>query len=443
MSGGLFAFCRAPSTLLPMRFCRAAVLALLASLAPQCLAQYTVKRLRFPGATPSYSQQQLEAVAGLKIGQHIGTKEMGEASQRLMDTGAFADIQTTLDGPIASIDVIFKLKLASTGSFLPVSFENFVWFTAAERDAELKKRVPLFSGTIPAASSMQESVRLALEAMLTTRGVPGRVEAQETPSTPTRPTPLFAFRVIEPAILLDSVRLDGIDPALKGAEDKQVGEIVHKPYNEGADRPLDAILLRPYRDTGYIDARIDDLQRTPAPPESGVVKVAVAGKVVGGEPYKVSSITWPGSEFLSREEFAKTVKLRPGDPASDALLRSSYQPVLDAYLRRGYADVSIDTHPQRNAATHTVAYTLSVQPGNIYRVGTLTVLGLSPAARQHFDTLWQQKVGDVYNGVDAFGFLARESTQPWLTPYRGELQTVANPNTKLVDIVFTFNSVKP
>ena len=410
------------------------------SAVPACLAQYTVKRLRFPGATPAYSQQQLEAVAGLKPGQHIGTKEMGEASQRLMDTGAFADIQTTLNGPIAGIDVIFKLKLASTGTFLPVSFENFVWLSAAERDAELKTRVPLFSGKIPAGSSMQESVRVALEALLAAHGITAKVDAQEMPSTQTRPVPLFAFRVSEPTVLLDTVTLDGVAPTLAPAEDKQVRAITHKPYNEGSDTPLDATLLRPYRDAGYIDARIDDLQRTPAPREVNLVHVTVTGKVVGGDAYTISSITWPGSEFYSVEDFAKTVKLRAGDVASDALLRASYQPVLNAYLRRGYVDVSIDTRPQKDAAAHTVAYTLSVLPGNVYKVGSLTVVGLSPADRQQFDADWKQPVGNVYDGVDSFAFLGREGVKPWAQRYAGSLQTIANPDTRLVDIVFTFNS---
>ena len=424
-----------------MRLFRVVVLLALMSAVPACLAQYTVKRLRFPGATPTYSQQQLEAVAGLKPGQHIGTKEMGEASQRLMDTGAFADIETTLNGPIAGIDVIFKLKLASTGTFLPVSFENFVWLSAAERDAELKTRVPLFSGTIPAGSSMQESVRVALEAILAANGITAKVDAQEMPSTQTRPVPLFAFRVSEPTVLLDTVTLDGVAPSLAAAEDKQVRAIKHKPYNEGADTLLDATLLRPYLDAGYIDARIDDLQRTPSP-EANLVHVAVTGKVVSGDAYTVSSITWPGSQFYSVDDFAKTVKLRPGDVASDTLLRASYQPVLNAYLRRGYVDVSIDTHPQKDAAAHTVAYTLSVLPGNVYKVGSLTVVGLSPEARQQFDALWKQQVGDIYDEVGAFAFLGHEATKPWLQPYAGALQTIANPNTLLVDIVFTFNSAK-
>ena len=216
--------------------------------------------------------------------------------------------------------------------------------------------------------------------------------------------------------------------------------ITQKHLNEGADTPLDDTLLRPYRNAGYIDARIDALQRTPSAPQGGKVNVAVTGRVVSGEPYTVSSIAWPGSEFFSIEDFAKVVKLRPGDVASDGLLRASYQPLLNSYLRRGYVDVSIDTHPQKDTAAHTVGYTLSVLPGDVYKVGSLTIVGLSPDARQHFDTVWKQHVGDVYDGVESFAVLGRESTQPWLQHYAGAVQTIANPDTKLVDIVFTFNA---
>ncbi len=407
-------------------------------LSSTCIAQYTVKRLVFRGSEP-YKQQQLQEVAGLTTGQRIGTKEMGEAAQRLMDTGLFADIETTLNGPVNSIDVIFKVKTATPGSFLPVSFENFVWLTEEEREAGVRKRVPLYGGRMPAGSSMQAAVQTALTQMLADKAVQATVETTQEPSTETRPRTLIAYRVTAPKVILNAVHLEGVTPELAPRERSVIQAIAGKPYNEGYDFSLESTLLRPYLDAGFIDAKLADLQRTPSPPEADVVKVTVSARVDSGDQYHLASITWPGSDLFSAEEFTKSNKMQPGDVASDAQLRAAYRPLLNAYLSRGYVDVSIDTHPQEDRAQHTVAYTLSITPSEVYNVGSLSVIGLSPADKALFDERWNLPVSSIYNGVYAFGFLASLAKERWMQPYVGTLVTTAHPDNHMVDVVFTFS----
>lgn len=399
-------------------------------------AQYTVKRMVFQGAG-HYSQKQLEAVAGLHAGQHISTKEMSEASQRLMDTGAFADIETTLNGPIVNVDVVFKLKMAPLGGFLPVSFENFPWFTQEEREAELQSLVPLYTGRIPAASNLQAAVQAALKSMLEAKGIQATVDTEEEPSTETRPTPRIVYRVTEPKVVLHDLRLGGVNPALAPQEKIVLTALSGQAYRDGTEHSLRDAVLTPYLDAGYIDATVT-LQRTPQPAVSGVVNVDVAAMIVGGDAYRVASITWAGSDLFSIADFAKGNKLQRGDVASDKLLRQSYQPILNAYLQRGFVDVSVDTQPQRDTTQHTVAYALKVAPGEVYKVGSLSVAGLSPEQRTQFDALWTLQVGAVYDGVYALHFLPTHQDVPFLRGLGGGVVTIADPDTKLVDIQFAF-----
>ena len=169
------------------------------------------------------------------------------------------------------------------------------------------------------------------------------------------------------------------------------------------------------------------------------MKVTVSARVESGGQYRISKINWAGSDLFSADEFAKLNKMHPGDIASDAQLRAAYRPLLNAYLSQGYVDVSIDTPPQEDRAQHTVAYTLSVAPGEVYKVGTLSVIGLPVADKAQFDQRWTLPVGSIYNGVYAFGFLASLQQARWMQPYVGSLGTTAHPDTHLVDVVFTFD----
>jgi outer membrane protein assembly factor BamA len=413
-------------------------LAFAALIALPCSAQYTVKRLVFKGAEP-YKQAQLEAVAGLKTGQHFGTKEMGEAAQRLMDTGVFADIETTVNGPMSGIDVIFKLKTASAGGFLPASFENLAWLTPEEREAGLQRDVPLYTGRIPAASSLQAAVQVALTQMLAAKGLQATVETTEEPSPETRPTPLIAYRITSPKVMLSTVHLEGVSPELAPAEKTVITRLTGSRFNEGIDTPLERTLLQPYLDAGYIDAKLDGLTRTPGTPDAEVAEVMVSARVLGGDAFRIASITWAGSELFSVDDFAKVNKLHPGDIASDKLLRASYKPLLDAYLAKGYVDVSVNTQPKEDTAAHTVAYSLAISPGNVYKVGSLTVIGLTPELRARFDSLWKLPVGAIYDGVYAFAFLPKTvAADLTLARFGTAIVTTANPDTRLVDIVFTF-----
>ena len=58
-------------------------------------AQYTIKKIVFDGQN-LYSQSDLEAASGLKPGQTLNNEALQAAAQRLVDTGAFDDMQATL-----------------------------------------------------------------------------------------------------------------------------------------------------------------------------------------------------------------------------------------------------------------------------------------------------------------------------------------------------------
>ena len=421
-----------------MQFFRLAwSIALAALFALPCSAQYVIKRLVFKDAQP-YKQAQLESATGLKIGQHIGPKDVADAAQRLMDTGVFADIDTSLNGPVAGIDVIFKLTPADAANMLPVSFENIVWLTPEEREAGLMQTVPLYGEKLPAAGSLQNAVQAALQQMLTVKGITATVTTLQEASTTTRPTAAIVYRVTQPKVVVSNVKLGGVAADLAPEERKAIQTLVGASFNEGIDAHLPDTLLAAYRNAGYLDATLQGFTRTPADNGQGTTQVTLSAQVVAGDSYRVSSVQWPTAEFFSADDFSKASKLHAGDIASSAALEASYRPLLDAYLQRGYLDVVVIPLLQFDRVAHTVAYTLDLQPGAVYRVGTFNVRGLSPQARKDFDSAWKLKPGIVYDAIYATNFLHLNTALKSLDPYTGKVDTVAHPETHTVDVTMTF-----
>jgi len=101
-------------------------------------------------------------------------------------------------------------------------------------------------------------------------------------------------------------------------------------------------------------------------------------------------------------------------------------------------DVTVTATPSLNPAKHQVAYTVSVAPGEQYRIKELTVNNLDPAARADFDRGFLMKAGELYNPEYAATFLKKNTALRALEGYSASYKAIASPNTHTVDLVLTF-----
>jgi len=287
--------------------------------------QYTIKKIVFNGTVP-YSQASLEAASGLKPGDTITKSDLQAAAQRLVDTGAFGDIQSSLDGPVKGLAVIFAIKPVDPDRLLTAGFENFVWYKPDELAAELQKRVPLFNGTVPEAGNMQDAITAALQQMLSDKGIAAKVSEEPLAPSPNQPLRVAEYRVDTPRVRIHSINLAGVTLPFATATDKTVRALTGKRYNEGlAPANLRSLLLAPYRDAGYQAASLTAFTRTIASSNASSVDVDVTASVTPGDVYHLSSLDWPGSPIMSAESFATSAKIHSGDIASQKVLLDSLQ----------------------------------------------------------------------------------------------------------------------
>lgn len=89
-------------------------------------------------------------------------------------------------------------------------------------------------------------------------------------------------------------------------------------------------------------------------------------------------------------------------------------------------------------ATHQVAYTVRVIPGDQYRLKSIQTAGLSDAQKHEFDANWHMHPGDFYDLTYINTFLRKNTALRSLEGYSGKYRAVADPDTHLVDLTVTF-----
>jgi outer membrane protein assembly factor BamA len=429
-----------------MRFGRApAVVLFLASICAfegPAFAQYAIANVVIEGGAP-YTDAELLTVSGLEAGQMLTHDSLANAGQHLLDTGLFDDVQVSPSGQGKTRTVHLALKPIALDKLMPASFENFVWFTPDELTQGIHARVPLYRGGAADAGNTPDAIQAALQQMLTEKGVNARLSHAVVEPSPLHPLLVLGFRVVLPAVSLADIHLAFSGPPGASAQlvpglQKAVNEATHARYNEGLSGvTIEDRLLAPAHNAGYITAYLDHIERTVAPASNGVA-VTYAARVVAGDVYKVSTLTWEPTAVYSAADLARDAKLHGGDVAAGSGLQETVGAISAAYLALGYMDVSVTATPTVDTATHTVAYTLHAVPGETYSLRILTVTGLSAEARKAFDAVWTMKPGDPYNAGVINTFIRKNIAQPAFRKYGFGYQVSADPQTHLVDLTMTF-----
>lgn len=407
--------------------------------APFAICQtYTVGHTEFVNSGP-YTHDELEAVAALHPGMHFTADDLIASAQRLADTGYFDDVAASLMGRFAAMTVTYQLKPASHDSMLPVGFQNLVWLTHDEIEAAVRAKSPLFRDSLPEGSPAQDLIRAALTEALAAKGVPASVTYETVEPTLQHPVREIEFRASKPFVRVANVKLAGVQPQLVPLVQRSVNDTARTPFAAGPDG-LDTAdrILSPLLDAGYIQATLSSLQVTASPMANDTVPVVVSATLSPGAVYKVSAIQFSGAPLLSAEAFAASAKLHPGDIASRKALLETLEPIDSAYRRQGYMDVTVIAKPTFHEETHEVAYTVTVSPGEPYRIDQLSAENLDPEAKAAFDKVFLMKKGELYNPEYVAGFLKGNSSVVSLRRYIGNYVAYAHPKTHTVDLVVSF-----
>src|SRR5882672_8428888 len=138
----------------------------------------TLREVRVEGAK-HLAEPQIVSLTGLAPGSQVGRKELQDAADALVRTGLFAKVNFKYDTHNDSLVVTFHVE---ENQRLPVSYDNFPWYSDSELNDAVRKELPFYDGHLPQAGQVVERAAAVLKAFVATREPQVEITHQVVPS---------------------------------------------------------------------------------------------------------------------------------------------------------------------------------------------------------------------------------------------------------------------
>ena len=384
-----------------------AALAFIFATHPAGAQKFLPKTIQFKGA-PEYSDQELLAAAGLKKGATLTVDEMKSHFQQLMDTGVFENVLYKFDG----IDLVYSLKPAA--NMFPIRFENLPLAPGKDLDAKLHDRFPLYHGKVPSEGGLLESVRGAVEEMLAAQGVKATIMATPFTDQKLREVTAISFFITAPPVEVGEIHLDTAaapDPKAQEILAKQTGSAYDR---DGSPNQIATNLGNYYRDKGYLEVDVQASAQLPAAVSAEAIHVPFNVSLSAGPLYKLQSIQLAPGVLVTQAEFDRQSQIHPGDVADRMRVLENWEFLARQYHNRGYMKAGVHPTPSLDRAQGTASFTVTVEPGPLYTMGTLRIDNVSDDIRTMMLASWKMPAGVVFNESAVRGFYAIGDRNPTL-----------------------------
>ena len=386
-----------------------------------------------------FSSGDIAAAIGLRVGNIITREDMQAAADKLAELGLFSNVQFHFTTVESGVRVTYEVADAPA---VPVSFDNFPWFTDAELTAALKRTVLLFDGSAPQRGSILDAMSGTLEKLVQGRGVLATISHSlvNVPFAGQR----VQFRVVDADITVKSIEFSDELATNDRAVQQSVSQLIGTAYSRSAIELFEFEQVRPiYLKHAFLRVHFDPPSaRVSEPAQPGLTAVIIVVPIVPGPAYKWGGALWRGNSVLSLSELNAMVDLKLGDPADGNKIAAIWERIQSLYGERGYLDAKLDAQPQLYDLDARVIYTVAITEGPQYRMGTLVLSGLSIDGEKRIRAAWGIPADAIFNEKLYEDFLDAGIKRAFAgTPVHYEkvgrfLQE--NPGTGKVDVLLDF-----
>jgi outer membrane protein insertion porin family len=403
-------------------------------------ARWPIESLKVEG-NHSYSQQQVLAVAALRVGQVVGRSEFDAARDRLLASGAFDTVSYKFAPEADTRGFVATFTVTEIEQVYPVRFDEL---HVSERDltATLKARDPLFAqGRLPASQPVFQRYVKWVQEYLAEHGIEEKIIGSVVPDRPgefvisfhpDRPLPSVALihfqgnQVVTAAILQDAIQ----------------GVAVGMPYTE--DRFRDALnaSVRPiYEARGRVRVAFPNIKTQPNKDVSGL---DVTVGVDEGETYNLGKVAIEGPTPLKPEELLKEGDFKTGDLANFDKINDGLEHIKKALRHAGYMNAQVTTRRGIDDDKRTVALTLWVDAGTQFTMRKLTVVGLDLDSEAEINRIWTMKPGKPFNPDYPDLFLKRVKDEGLFDNLgKTKAEYKINEQDHTADVTLTFGGAPP
>jgi outer membrane protein assembly factor BamA len=359
--------------------------------------------------TARYSDKEVLAASGLQIGQPAADGDFKEAVRRLGESGLFREVAYSYSSSGASVKLELQLADTDQSKLVPARFENFAGFTDGELLAAVQLRVPLFKQVLPLTGDLPDRVAEALQAILTDKRFPGRVDFLREGDQSGGPLSAVVYRIEETSIHIRDIEFPGASPEQTALLEAAARRLKGAEYGRSVLAAAAKFDFLPvYLQRGYLKAAFGQSDARVVAPSAVAdaqeradlqsdVQVDAILPVVPGKMYETLSVDWKGNSALPTAEVASLIHLPPGQPADGVRLVRDLESVSKLYRSRGYMTVQIKSDAQFDDDKSTVHYDLNVKEGDLYKMGELEILGLDTQATARMRAAWTLREGQPYD----------------------------------------------
>lgn len=353
-----------------------------------------------------YTDAQVAAAAGLKVGDTVTRDRLQAAADALVQIGIFSRVNYQFKSLGSKIVVEFQLADAPA---VPVSFDNFPWFSDEELSAAIRAAVPFYDGTAPDGGSLLDDIAAAVSQLLQAHGISGTIE-HTLLAQPTSDGMTMQFSLNGPSLTVGSIAYDdSLAQASAQLQDRNQ-DLVGKPYSRFAIEVFLAEQVRPlYLLTGHLRVKFGaPIARFTGDPNQPLPSnVSVTLPVDPGPVFHLSGVSWSGNNALDSAALSSLFVFQPGELADGMKLADAWQRIEKEYGRRGYIHAKVEPQAQFDDAAATVSHRVAITEGPQYRMGRLVITGLSLDAETSVRSAWHLAPGQIFDGAYCDDMLAK------------------------------------
>lgn len=397
-----------------------------------------------------FSDSDIVAASGLQIGATLTEDDLKKAARRLGDIGVFADIGYNYS--YSSSGTKLTLELTDAEKFVPVRFEDFVWFSDEELFRRIKERAPMFNGEVPLSGNLADRVSDVLQALLVENSIPGNVEFERTGKSD-QPVDSIVYRVSEVVIQIRDVEFTGAGEAELPALTTAAKRVFDREYSRSVLNALVRNQLLPvYYARGYLKASFGEprptvVKKPGADSEDGprnLTIVDVTFPVTPGPQYKLKSLEWSGNKEFATDVLQKMVRVQPGEVANTVRLGDNLKDIQRLYGSRGYVTTTITPRVEFDEAAGTASIIVEVKEGPVFHMGELEFRGLDNSLTAKLRNAWKLRQGDVYDATYLSEYLpTAHKLLPSGLDWEVAPHVTANAHDKTVDVDLDYTAKAP
>lgn len=183
-----------------------------------------------------------------------------------------------------------------------------------------------------------------------------------------------------------------------------------------------------YMDRGYANFNLESTQVAIAPEKEDIF---ITVNVQQGEVFKLADVKLAGTFVVPKKELEQLLLVSPGQTFNRKLITSTQELIQNRLGRDGYAFAKVEPVPTPDNATHTVALTFFIDPGNRVYVRNITFSG----SNRINDEVLRREMRQLEGGWLSNTSLERSKQRVQRLPYVKNVEFETTPVTGAPDLV--------